>query len=267
MARNRTIKASFWSDVKIGELKRDARLLYIGMWNFADDCGVVSSDSRFLKANIFPFDDIKPKEIDDWLKSLESSGMIAPIKYNGEDYYAVVNFGRHQVICRPNRKALNIPQDVVKELVAEYKERSAIEGVGVCISEPDKLVEQEVIEPEEVKDINDLAYEKFLKWQDSHAPEVKKMKHPISKDDFIKLRNKYDADMIADYLERMNNWAPLRKRCTSAYKTLINWIKRDEKSGNQAKDGSNSSRPGNTSVSADYAASIHARMVGRQSDV
>ena len=41
MARIRTIKPQFWDDLKIGRLSRDARLLYIGLWNFADDLGVV----------------------------------------------------------------------------------------------------------------------------------------------------------------------------------------------------------------------------------
>ena len=50
MARIRTIKPQFWDDLKIGRLSRDARLLYIGLWNFADDLGVVIADPVWLKS-------------------------------------------------------------------------------------------------------------------------------------------------------------------------------------------------------------------------
>ncbi len=39
MARIRTTKPEFWSSAQIIELSRDARLLFIGMWNFCDDNG------------------------------------------------------------------------------------------------------------------------------------------------------------------------------------------------------------------------------------
>ena len=54
MARNRVIKPKFWDDAKIGRLTRDARLLYIGLWNFSDDIGVVIGNSIWLKSKIFP---------------------------------------------------------------------------------------------------------------------------------------------------------------------------------------------------------------------
>jgi len=34
MARIRTIKPEFWTAEQVMELSRDARLLFIGMWNF-----------------------------------------------------------------------------------------------------------------------------------------------------------------------------------------------------------------------------------------
>ena len=40
MARIRTIKPEFWIDDVIVELPFETRLLFIGIWNFADDAGV-----------------------------------------------------------------------------------------------------------------------------------------------------------------------------------------------------------------------------------
>lgn len=261
MARNRTIKPTFWSDVKIGELKRDARLLYIGLWNFADDLGVVSADSRFLKASIFPFDDIRPRDIDDWLKSLETSGMIVPIVYDGKALYVIPNFGKHQVICRPNIKMANVSPDILEQLIAAYK---PIEQVNVE-QKPDN-VQEVALEVEEVYDEAEDAYSKFNKWCKGNAPSVLKVKRPISKDEFVKLRDKYGSSKMCEYLQKMDNWVPLTKKCASAYRTIINWIERDEQSSKAERGGSAGVKPNNANVSADYAASILERMGGRKGD-
>jgi hypothetical protein len=39
MARIRTIKPEFWTDEKVVECSFEARLMFIGMFNFADDKG------------------------------------------------------------------------------------------------------------------------------------------------------------------------------------------------------------------------------------
>jgi len=44
MARIRTIKPEFWTDGDMFKLSRDARLFYIGLWNFCDDNGVIEHD-------------------------------------------------------------------------------------------------------------------------------------------------------------------------------------------------------------------------------
>lgn len=261
MARNRTIKPTFWSDVKIGELKRDARLLYIGLWNFADDCGVVSADSRFLKASIFPFDDIRPRDIDDWLKSLETSGMIVPIVYDGKAFYAIPNFGKHQVICRPNVKMANVPSDILEQLITAYKSIPQVK-----VEQKQDKIPDDVIEVEEVYDEDAEAYSKFVAWCKENAPMVLKVKRPISKDEFVKLRDKYGSSKMCAYLVKMDNWAPLTKKCVSAYRTVINWIERDEQNNQTERGGSTSVRPNNANVSADYAASILRRMGGGQGD-
>ena len=58
MARIRTIKPEFWTDEKIVELSAFARLLFIGLWNFADDAGRMEFSAKRLKMQIFPADDV-----------------------------------------------------------------------------------------------------------------------------------------------------------------------------------------------------------------
>lgn len=67
MARIRSIKPEFWTDGRMVKLPFDVRLFYIGMWNFADDWGVLEDDPETLKLRIMPADPIDPEAIVDRL--------------------------------------------------------------------------------------------------------------------------------------------------------------------------------------------------------
>lgn len=122
MARIRTIKPKFWDDSKIGKLSRDARLLYIGLWTFSDDIGVVLGDSVWLKSKVFPYDQIQIQQFEKWIMELVRNGFICLLSYKGERFIYLPNFTRHQVINRPNVAELNIPKDLIdsnKEKITE----------------------------------------------------------------------------------------------------------------------------------------------------
>jgi hypothetical protein len=71
MPRIRTIKPSFWKDQKLGRMKRDVRLMFMGLWNLVDDEGVVCADSHTIKSELFPFDkDLRLKLLMNGLPSL-----------------------------------------------------------------------------------------------------------------------------------------------------------------------------------------------------
>lgn len=64
MARIRTIKPEFWTDGNIVKLSPFARLLFIGMWNFAMcDAGHLDDDVLKLKLQILPLDDVNINEL------------------------------------------------------------------------------------------------------------------------------------------------------------------------------------------------------------
>lgn len=52
--RRRVIDPAFWSDSKITELSFNARLLYIGLWQYADDEGLFLEDLKNIKMTLFP---------------------------------------------------------------------------------------------------------------------------------------------------------------------------------------------------------------------
>lgn len=126
MARIRTIKPQFWDDVKIARISRDARLLYIAMWTFSDDYGVVIGDSLWLKSKVFPYDHIQVQQFDKWLNELVSNGFICLLSHDGERFIYLPNFTRHQVINRPNTTDVNLSKDLLDRKLREITEQSLI---------------------------------------------------------------------------------------------------------------------------------------------
>ena len=103
MPRNRLIKHDFWADEKVGSLTINARMMFVASWNFADDVGVFRGNFAYLKANIFPYDDaISIKNIKEYCYELINCGLILGGNFNGEKYFLVKNFSKHQTINRPS---------------------------------------------------------------------------------------------------------------------------------------------------------------------
>ncbi len=57
------IKPEFWEDTTISDMPPFSRLLYIALWNFADDEGYLKHDIRWLKVKCFPYDDVDISEL------------------------------------------------------------------------------------------------------------------------------------------------------------------------------------------------------------
>jgi hypothetical protein len=63
MARIRSIKPEFWTSEKVMECSLQARLFFIGLWNFCDDYGRHPTSAKQLKALVFPGDNIAPDTV------------------------------------------------------------------------------------------------------------------------------------------------------------------------------------------------------------
>lgn len=73
MARIRSIKPDFWRDGKIASLSKEAALFFIAMWNFADDDGVITSDTKELSLLVPIF---RSQSIQHILSSLHKADLI-----------------------------------------------------------------------------------------------------------------------------------------------------------------------------------------------
>ena len=104
MPRIRTIKPQFWLDENLGDIPRDARLLYIGLWNLSDDTGVFKWRPLQIKAQIFPYDaDIDSNDIENWLNFLVGTKDIKIIESNSKKYGRIKSFLEHQDIKNPSK--------------------------------------------------------------------------------------------------------------------------------------------------------------------
>jgi hypothetical protein len=105
MARLRTIKPEFWVSEQIAECSTSARLTFIGIWNFCDDGGVHPAKPRTLKAEIYPMDDVTVTQVEGWVDELLKAGLLAAFSSeNGDAYWHVTGWERHQKIDRPTFK-------------------------------------------------------------------------------------------------------------------------------------------------------------------
>ena len=113
MARIRTIKPEFPQSESMGNVSRDARLLFVLTWTIADDSGRLRGNSRMLASLLFPYDDDAPKLIDGWIDELVSNSCLIRYEVDGSTYIQICNWLSHQKIDKPSPSK-----------IPEYDERS-----------------------------------------------------------------------------------------------------------------------------------------------
>ena len=116
MSRIRTIKPEFWVSEQILSCSPNARLLFIGMWNFADDHGVHPASYIRLKAEIFPADNCTSENIKTSINELIKNGLIREYTVEGKSYWIVTGWGSHQRIDRPTYR-YPTPESSLKTIV------------------------------------------------------------------------------------------------------------------------------------------------------
>lgn len=111
MPRKRMISPSFWTDEKLGQCKRDERLLFMGLISLADDEGRGRANPVLLRSSVFPYDDLRVPDIDKWLRNLAGLHLIALYSVAGQSYYSLPGFRKHQTINKPTPSQLPPPSE------------------------------------------------------------------------------------------------------------------------------------------------------------
>jgi len=109
MARIRSIKPSFWTDPGVASLRRDARLLVIGLISHADDEGRFLATATAIGGSVFPHDELPPKTIRTWRDEAAKAGIIEIYAVDGSEYGWFPNWLKHQKVYKPYPSALPAP--------------------------------------------------------------------------------------------------------------------------------------------------------------
>lgn len=118
MPRIRSIKPEHWGDKYLPNISLGAHLLWISMWNFSDDKGIIERDYDLLKANTFPRrKEVKPIQIEKWVKELIKYEFVIPFQHKGIQYLIHRTFDVHQKIDRPQPS--KISDDVIRRVFVE----------------------------------------------------------------------------------------------------------------------------------------------------
>lgn len=111
MPRIRSVKPQFWSDEKIGKLSVEARCLFIGIWNFADDEGILQWTPTYLRSCVFPHDNYIIEDITDMMDQLVKLKLMRVYKSRkGDNFAQVANFCHHQSPNNPKPSTLPRPR-------------------------------------------------------------------------------------------------------------------------------------------------------------
>lgn len=89
MPKIRGVKPELWTDESFVELSPYARLLWIGLWNYACDNGHLQDKSKQIKMRVLPTDDVNCADL---LREIEAQNLIE----RGDGWITIPNLSHHQ---------------------------------------------------------------------------------------------------------------------------------------------------------------------------
>lgn len=116
MARIRSLKPQIWQDEKVGQVSRDARLLFVGLITLADDEGRFRTLPSIVTGHVFPRDQDAPKRLRKWMDELSEAGLVQ--LYGGE-YGWLPTWGSHQRISHATASILPEPPRITSGGITE----------------------------------------------------------------------------------------------------------------------------------------------------
>lgn len=133
MARIRSIKPEFWTSEQIVDMSTTARLLFIGMWTFADDAGRLPASTRRLKMQVFPADEVDQPSIQRLVDELRRVGLVVEYEVEGQRFWQVTGWDKHQRVDKPTVKYLGPSDGIIipfDEASTSPHPRSGVEWSG-----------------------------------------------------------------------------------------------------------------------------------------
>lgn len=113
MAYTRGLKPDFFKDEDLACLPFEARLFFAGLWCCADKEGRLEDRPKYLKIEVFPYDNVDIEKMLELLAHPRLPGrpgkiFIRRYEVDGRKYLDIPEFSKHQ-IPHPSEKGSNIP--------------------------------------------------------------------------------------------------------------------------------------------------------------
>ncbi|MPM18377.1 hypothetical protein SDC9_64786 [bioreactor metagenome] len=197
MPRKRMVDPNFWRDEKIGQCSYMERLLFEGLWTFAEDSGVGRASPLLIKADVFPYDTLREADIEKGLLKLAGLGLILLYERGGQRYYFITHFKKHQTINKPSQCYLPTP------LPEDYGSTPA----------PVTSEEKEKEKEEESEEKNNTARVRY-------ADNVS-----MTQEEYGKLLSAYGEAATGRLIEILDNYKGASgKKYLSDYRAILNWV-------------------------------------------
>lgn len=218
MARNRMIKPEFWSSETLMRVSRDARLTFIGLWNFCDDYGFCLSSTRSIIGDIYPYDEsVTEVKIKQWITELVEVKLLVPVEYKSKVLFFVKGWGEHQTVQHKSKRSHVHVDDLEEVIKVSLKSHESLIKVYLESHAP-KRKKKEKEESNKEKGFQPPSYQEYFEycqkegfsniaersfkayaendWRDSRGNQVKNWKS--------KLQNNWFRDQNKDQQQQNN---------------------------------------------------------------
>ena len=161
-------------------------------------------------------------KVERFLKDLENDNQIEPQKNNVITLISICNYDDYQ-----NTEPQTEPQTSHRQTTDRPQtDRNKNDKKEKNEKNEKNYKEEDIFISDEIK-IKNEAFEKFNKWVDENATNVRRIKNQITEEQFAKLKEKYNSQQIMQIILNLENYKDAPKKYTSVYLTVNNWLKKD----------------------------------------
>ena len=243
MARIRYIKPDFFKDEDIAELPYETRLFYIGLWGLADKQGRLKDRPKWLKAEIFPYDNnINTEAMLEHLAKIKNNSnrpFILRYEIDNEKYIQILSWHIHQ---RPHHtekesSAPEPPQELLNSLLKEKERTKEKETM-----ETEKEMEKEMETENQLKRSRELRngevtvkaplinYKKIQEFVDlyhticTNLPKMTKLNDSRKEKIRIRLKEEANFEKWKECFQLCNDTPFLRGENKDGWKASLDWL-------------------------------------------
>lgn len=128
----------------------------------------------------------------------------------------------------PAKSAVDLPQNLREAPAKSADINNSLNTKGNISEEPIHTAASPTGNGSSSSDSGKLTQDRFAKWQTwakEHAPQVLKMKVPLTAEKLADLRSKWGVALLQEVFSAMDNWEPLLKKNRNAWKTANTWCR------------------------------------------